>query len=189
MTIYQIAVTGQELAVTARQRIASDSSAFVRCEFAFGADWDGLTIAAQFTQGGRTWTVPLADGGCYLPVEIVPGPVDISVFGVTGETVRATTIPVTEMIYESGFVADGETPIPPTPDLYNALIGRIEDGVTRAEQAADKAEGAIDGTYWVDFELDDDGMLVMLVPDEGIEPTFALDDDGNLCAEFGGDEA
>ena len=139
MTIYQIAVTGQELAVTARQRIASDSCAFVRCEFAFGADWDGLIIAAQFTQGGRTWTVPLTDGGCYLPSEIVPGPVDISVFGVTGETVRATTIPVTEMIYESGFVADGETPIPPTPDLYSALIGRIEDGVTRAEQAADKA--------------------------------------------------
>ena len=41
-------------------------------------------------------------------------------------TVRATTVPVTLNIRESGFEGE-EPPIPPTPDLYTQLLKRIED--------------------------------------------------------------
>lgn len=41
-------------------------------------------------------------------------------------TVRATTVPVTLNIRESGFEGD-DPPIPPTPDLYTQLLKRIED--------------------------------------------------------------
>lgn len=53
----------------------------------------------------------------------------MAVFGYNMEsdtTVRATTVPVTLNIRESGFEGD-DPPIPPTPDLYTQLLKRIED--------------------------------------------------------------
>ncbi|HRR78529.1 MAG TPA: hypothetical protein P5191_17260, partial [Ruminococcus sp.] len=65
----------------------------------------------------------------YLPAELHAGAVKMAVFGYDTEsdtTVRATTVPVTLNIRESGFEGD-EPPIPPTPDLYTQLLKRIED--------------------------------------------------------------
>ena len=65
-----------------------------------------------------------------LPAELHPGAVKMSLFGYDAEsdtTLRATTVPVTLHIRPSGFVADGDTPIPPTPDLYTQLLKKLSE--------------------------------------------------------------
>ena len=59
----------------------------------------------------------------------------MSLFGYDAEsdtTLRATTVPVTLHIRPSGFVADGDTPIPPTPDLYTQLLKKLSEIQTGA---------------------------------------------------------
>ena len=59
----------------------------------------------------------------------------MSLFGYDAEsdtTVRATTVPVTLHIRPSGFVEDGATPIPPTPDLYTQLLKKLSEMQTGA---------------------------------------------------------
>ena len=59
----------------------------------------------------------------------------MSLFGYDAEsdtTLRATTVPVTLHIRPSGFVADGDTPIPPTLDLYTQLLKKLSEMQTGA---------------------------------------------------------
>ena len=59
----------------------------------------------------------------------------MSLFGYDAEsdtTVRATTVPVTLHIRQSGFVEDSATPIPPTPDLYTQLLKKLSEMQTGA---------------------------------------------------------
>ena len=124
-----IIVNGQSLSGECK-RLASDSVDYIRCRFSFSSDWYGLTKTAQFTQNGKTFDVLVENDVCTLPSEIVAGDVEISVFGVeAGGTKRITTVPFTASIKASGFVSEGEVPIPPTPDLYSQLIKRVEDAV------------------------------------------------------------
>ena len=70
-----------------------------------------------------------------LPAELHPGAVKMSLFGYDEEsdtTLRATTVPVTLHIRPSGFVEDGATPIPPTPDLYTQLLKKLSEMQTGA---------------------------------------------------------
>ena len=91
----------------------------------------------QFTQCEETYNVVLGIDGttCLLPAELHPGAVKMSLFGYDEEsntTVRATTVPVTLHIRPSGFVVDGDTPIPPTPDLYTQLLKKLSEMQTGA---------------------------------------------------------
>lgn len=85
----------------------------------------------RFSQCDEVYSVVLGTDGTtlYLPAELHAGAVKMAVFGYDTEsdtTVRATTVPVTLNIRESGFEGD-DPPIPPTPDLYTQLLKRIED--------------------------------------------------------------
>lgn len=76
----------------------------------------------QFSQCDEVYSVVLGTDGTtlYLPAELHAGAAKMAVFGYDTEsdtTVRATTVPVTLNIRESGFEGD-DPPIPPTPDLY-----------------------------------------------------------------------
>ena len=54
----------------------------------------------------------------------------MSLFGYDAEateTVRATTVVKTLHIRPSGFESESETPIPPTPDLYQQLLQKISE--------------------------------------------------------------
>lgn len=85
----------------------------------------------QFSQCDEVYSVVLGTDGtsCYLPAELHVGAVKMGIYGydtASDTTVRATTVPVTLNIRESGFEGE-EPPIPPTPDLYTQLLKRIED--------------------------------------------------------------
>ena len=130
-------VKQQKIEALEREIIASDQIAFVSVKFVFDGAWKTLHKVVQFTQCEETYNVVLGIDGttCLLPAELHPGAVKMSLFGYDAEsdtTVRATTVPVTLHIRPSGFVADGDTPIPPTPDLYTQLLKKLSEMQTGA---------------------------------------------------------
>ena len=130
-------VKNQKIEVLEREVIASDQIAFVSVKFVFDGAWKTLHKVVQFTQCEETYNVVLGTEGttCLLPAELHPGAVKMSLFGYDEEsdtTLRATTVPVTLHIRPSGFVEDGATPIPPTPDLYTQLLKKLSEMQTGA---------------------------------------------------------
>lgn len=130
-------VKQQKIEVLEREVIASDQIAFVSVKFVFDGAWKTLHKVVQFTQCEETYNVVLGIDGttCLLPAELHPGAVKMSLFGYDEEsdtTLRATTVPVTLHIRPSGFVEDGATPIPPTPDLYTQLLKKLSEMQTGA---------------------------------------------------------
>ena len=125
-------VKQQKIEALEREVLASDQIAFVSVKFVFDGAWKTLHKVVQFTQCEETYNVVLGTEGttCLLPAELHPGAVKMSLFGYDAEsdtTLRATTVPVTLHIRPSGFVADGDTPIPPTLDLYTQLLKKLDE--------------------------------------------------------------
>ena len=130
-------VKQQKIEALEREVIASDQIAFVSVKFVFDGAWKTLHKVVQFTQCEETYNLVLGTEGttCLLPAELYPGAVKMSLFGYDAEsdtTLRATTVPVTLHIRPSGFVEDGATPIPPTPDLYTQLLKKLSEMQTGA---------------------------------------------------------
>lgn len=130
-------VKQQKIEVLEREVIASDQIAFVSVKFVFDGTWKTLHKVVQFTQCEETYNLVLGteETTCLLPAELHPGAVKMSLFGYDAEsdtTLRATTVPVTLHIRPSGFVADGDTSIPPTPDLYTQLLKKLSEMQTGA---------------------------------------------------------
>ena len=130
-------VKQQKIEALEREVIASDQIAFVSVKFVFDGAWKTLHKVVQFTQCEETYNLVLGTEGttCLLPAELHPGAVKMSLFGYDAEsdtTLRATTVPVTLHIRPSGFIADGDTSIPPTPDLYTQLLKKLSEMQTGA---------------------------------------------------------
>ncbi len=129
----KLLVRQQKIEILEREIIASDQIAFVTLKFTFDGDWKKFHKVVQFTQCDETYNRVLGtdDLSCLLPAELHAGSVKMSVFGYDAENtegLRATTVPVTLNIRQSGFVGDDDnSPIPPTPDLYTQLLQKISE--------------------------------------------------------------
>ena len=159
-------VKQQKIEVLEREIIASDQIAFVSVKFVFDGAWKTLHKVVQFTQCEETYNVVLGTEGttCLLPAELHPGAVKMSLFGYDAEsdtTLRATTVPVTLHIRPSGFVADGDTPIPPTPDLYTHLLKKLD------EKAAGLQNGKDGFSPKVKAEQMESGVVITIVDADG----------------------
>lgn len=135
-------VKQQKIEALEREVIASDQIAFVSVKFVFDGAWKTLHKVVQFTQCEETYNLVLGIDGttCLLPAELHPGAVKMSLFGYDAEsdtTLRATTVPVTLHIRPSGFVADGDTPIPPTLDLYTQLLKKLDEKAAGLQNGKD----------------------------------------------------
>ncbi len=125
-------VKGQNIETLEHEVIAADQIAFVKVHFVFDNNWKPLHKVVQFTQGAFTYNRLIGYDGtsCLLPSEITPGSVKMSIFGydtASKETVRATTVIKSLNVRPSGFEGESETPIPPTPDLYQQLLQKISE--------------------------------------------------------------
>lgn len=126
-------VRQQKIEILEREIIASDQISFVTLKFTFEGDWKKFHKVVQFTQCDETYNRVLGTDGlsCLLPAELHAGVVKMSVFGYDAENtegLRATTVPITLNIRQSGFVGDDDnSPIPPTPDLYTRLLQKISE--------------------------------------------------------------
>ena len=159
-------VKQQKIEVLEREIIASDQIAFVSVKFVFDGAWKTLHKVVQFTQCEETYNLVLGIDGttCLLPSELHPGAVKMSLFGYDAEsdtTLRATTVPVTLHIRPSGFVADGDTPIPPTPDLYTQLLKKLD------EKAAGLQNGKDGFSPKVKAEQMEFGVVITIVDADG----------------------
>ena len=159
-------VKNQKIEVLEREVIASDQIAFVSVKFVFDGAWKTLHKVVQFTQCEETYNVVLGTEGttCLLPSELHPGTVKMSLFGYDAEsdtTLRATTVPVTLHIRPSGFVEDGVTPIPPTPDLYTQLLKKLD------EKAAGLQNGKDGFSPKVKAEQMESGVVITIVDADG----------------------
>ena len=159
-------VKQQKIEALEREVIASDQIAFVSVKFVFDGAWKTLHKVVQFTQCEETYNLVLGIDGttCLLPAELHPGAVKMSLFGYDAEsdtTVRATTVPVTLHIRPSGFVADGDTSIPPTPDLYTQLLKKLD------EKAAGLQNGKDGFSPKVKAEQMESGVVITIVDAEG----------------------
>ena len=159
-------VKQQKIEALEREVIASDQIAFVSVKFVFDGAWKTLHKVVQFTQCEETYNVVLGIDGttCLLPAELHPGAVKMSLFGYDAEsdtTLRATTVPVTLHIRPSGFVADGDTPIPPTPDLYTQLLKKLD------EKAAGLQNGKDGFSPKVKAEQMESGVVITIVDADG----------------------
>ena len=150
-------IYGQKIELINRQTIADQQICFVDMCFLFSPDWEQLDKTAQFAQGEKTYNVHLGTDNvchCLLPAELQTGCVSVSVFGYAVDgSVRATTVPIGIGIKRSGFRGDGETPIPPTPDLYAQLIAEIDEKIADVHDGKDGRDGksayqiAVDNGY------------------------------------------
>ena len=170
-------VKQQKIEVLEREVIASDQIAFVSVKFVFDGTWKTLHKVVQFTQCEETYNLVLGIDGttCLLPSELHPGAVKMSLFGYDAEsdtTLRATTVPVTLHIRPSGFVADGDTPIPPTLDLYTQLLKKLD------EKAAGLQNGKDGFSPKVKAEQMEFGVVITIVDADG-ETSAALHNGAN----------
>ena len=159
-------VKQQKIEALEREVIASDQIAFVLVKFVFDGAWKTLHKVVQFTQCEETYNLVLGIDGttCLLPAELHPGAVKMSLFGYDAEsdtTLRATTVPVTLHIRPSGFVADGDTPIPPTLDLYTQLLKKLD------EKAAGLQNGKDGFSPKVKAEQMEFGVVITIVDADG----------------------
>ena len=159
-------VKQQKIEALEREVIASDQIAFVSVKFVFDGAWKALHKVVQFTQCEETYNVVLGIDGttCLLPAELHPGAVKMSLFGYDAESdtiLRATTVPVTLHIRPSGFVADGDTPIPPTLDLYTQLLKKLD------EKAAGLQNGKDGFSPKVKAEQMKSGVVITIVDADG----------------------
>ena len=129
--MWKFLVKNQNIEVLEREVLADHQIQYVQFKFTFDGDWKRFHKVVQFSQCDEVYSIVLGVDGtsCYLPAELHVGAVKMGIYGydtVSDTTVRATTVPVTLNIRESGFEGE-EPPIPPTPDLYTQLLKRIED--------------------------------------------------------------
>lgn len=126
-------------------KVADKSIEFVQFQFLLSEDWDGYTVTAQFSQKGSTYNQLLVDGCCMLPADIGEGKCFVSVFGYKhGEPGRGTVLPLMFTVDPSGFVSNGNVPVPPDPDLYAQLLAKIDAAVANAAPQIQAMIGDLD---------------------------------------------
>lgn len=128
--MWKFLVKNQSIEILEREVLADHQIRYVQFKFTFDGDWKKFHKVVQFSQCDEVYSIVLGTDvtSCYLPSELHVGAVKMSVFGYDEEsdtTVRATTVPVTLNIRESGFVGNDDIPIPPTPDLYTQLLQKM----------------------------------------------------------------
>ena len=123
--MWKFLVKNQSIDILEREVLADHQIQYVQFKFTFDGDWKHFHKVVQFSQCDEVYSIALGVDGtsCYLPAELHAGAAKMAVFGYDTEsntTVRATTVPVTLNIRESGFEGD-DPPIPPTPDRIHSF--------------------------------------------------------------------
>lgn len=111
--------------------IPQGQSQFSQVQFSFSEEWTNLRKVAQFEQKGNIYNVEVSDDRCFCPSELVKGVVNVRVKGYPMDTTSAVIATANEVVLpvSAGFQSGGIPSVPPTPDLYQKLIGEFSDKV------------------------------------------------------------
>lgn len=145
----KLSAAGQQLTAIETETLTSGSERFYRALFTFDEVWDGMQRTAVFRTCFKTVSVLLDDtGDCRVPWEALTYggvPLEVSVFGVLGgEVVLTTNYTDVGTITEGADrkAAAGRTP---TPTVYEELLRRMDDTVSREEIGAPGGVAPLDG--------------------------------------------
>lgn len=158
---------------------------FSRIEFDMDETWGSfLSVVAQFIQNGEPKNVQVKGGYCFVPPELEVGAFELCLRGDDGESVVASVNRLTFEVCE-GFDSSGETPLPPSPDLYTQLVKEIDSGKKIAQSVREDADagrfngerGADGGWYTPSVTQTDENTLRMdFTPSKGDMPDVAHTD-------------
>lgn len=148
-------VKKQQIDCIERDKLADGQIAFISFRFVFDNEWEGLYKVVQFMQDENTYNISLGVDGysCKMPSELQAGCAEMSLFGYVPDdetALRATTAPIKLRIEQSGFSSSGSEVVPPTPDLYQQLIAKIDEKIASVHDGADGAsayEIAVENGY------------------------------------------
>ena len=182
----KVCVKGQRIYFYRRpEPIPKSQVNFSRIEFDMDETWGSfLSVVAQFIQGGEPKNVQVKDGYCFVPPELEVGAFELCLRGDDGESVVASVNRLTLEVCE-GFDPSGETPLPPSPDLYTQLVKEIDSGKKIAQSVREDADsglfngerGADGGWYTPSVTQTDENTLRMnFTPSKGDMPDVAHTD-------------
>ena len=117
---------------------AEGTREYLRAEFDFSEEWDGMTKTAFFRGAdGENHPKLLKDDTCTVPAEALaaPGRVGVSVSGTRGETIITTdiksfTVPAT---------LSGGTPSDPEPTVWQQILDKVDETKQIAQSVRDDA--------------------------------------------------
>lgn len=104
---------------------AEGTREYLKAEFSFSEEWDGMTKTAFFRGAdGENHPKLLEDDTCIVPTEALtaPGRVGVSVSGTLGETVITTDI----KSFSVPATLSGGTPSDPEPTLWQEVLDKFE---------------------------------------------------------------
>lgn len=143
------------LACPKRELLTSGSVNVNQAQFTFSADWEGLNRTAVFRAGDTAVEIVLPqDGTCYVPWEVLQVSGRMLYAGVYGtDTDGNVVLPTVWALL--GEIKCGTThgmnEQPPTPDMYDQLLGIAEKAEDIAQSVRDDADaGKFDGAPGAD---------------------------------------
>lgn len=186
--IIDVSVQGQEISCSEeRPYPRTNTKKYLYVRFSVDELWDGLKLIAVFRRSGTTTAaIPLdADMMCEMPpqmlaVSSIRGPVTvyIGIIGISEENGRLTTGEVPVIIEPSCYVS-GKTPPPPTPDVYEELLRRVEDA---EEIDPEEIRAAIDA-YLRENPIDVEIMSESVAGIAKVGDNLRIDSEGRLSVD------
>ncbi len=101
--------------------VVADSKNYLLAKFTCSDEWKEK-VTAIFGWGGKYFNVLIEDGICMVPWEVIKAPF-FTVSAICGDRITANEITVA--VEESGCI-EGETPKPPTPDVYAQILSSVK---------------------------------------------------------------
>lgn len=138
-------VTHQIIKRTDNFEVVGGSRNYLYAKFSCCDDWEGETITAVFTPGGRVtakpYTQPVVDGQCLVPWEVLLcKKFHVGLMAGSRITSNAAVVDV----IPSG-AGDGDPAQPPTPTAYERLLDKTADLDGRVEKLEQGGTGGGSG--------------------------------------------
>ncbi len=118
---------------------AEGTREYLKAEFSFSEEWDGMTKTAFFRGAdGENHPKLLEDDTCTVPAEALtaPGRVGVSVSGTLGETVITTDI----KSFSVPATLSGGTPSDPEPTVWQKILDKVDKTQQIAQSVRDDAD-------------------------------------------------
>lgn len=167
--------------------VYANSIGYLYAQFTFSPDWDELNRTAIFVgSDGTSIRVPLVDGLCLVPHEVIKTPhMNIGVVGINtlGEVIEVPSGKY-ELKIKPSIANEGKEPSEPTPDVYAMIVSIMQQqaiDASRAEAASIEAQSyAKFGTFSLDGN-----MLVATVEAADDITDIKINEKGELVITFG----
>ena len=132
-------IEGQIITRLDDTKVVADSIDYLTASFKFPSEWNGIKTAV-FRKGRATYSVVIAGDDCIVPWEVLEHSTSFTVSAFCGTRITSNTVHIP--VIPSGY-AKGDTPKPPTPDVYTQLTEEIDGIKETAQMAVDTAGTAL----------------------------------------------